>query len=303
MKNLLLVLLTLTAFSTGAQTSVYHPFPESDACWNINMSQGMCFMGGFSSEDYSLTISGDTTINSQTYHKLTTPYVLVSISGGCTQQNFAGYQGAIRQDIAGRKVYFVPPTLATEYLLYDFTMEIGDTVKGYLEAFNWPADTVVGTDSVLIGADYRKRWLINPCYDIYLIEGIGSTFGLLKPSPGCATDMDFYALSCFSQDGQTLYPESSAACQLITSTQNIELTTHAVHIFPNPSNGSFNIGFDKPEAIKELRLTDMTGKIILQKQLNNHSEVSIDRLPAGTYLLTIVDRENSLSTMKIVSKL
>jgi len=301
MKTLLVLFATLTVLLVQSQTSVYHPFPDSNACWNVNMSQGMCFMGGFISEDYSLTISGDTVINSQTYHKLTTPFVQATITGGCTQQNFAGYQGAFRQDIAGRKVYFVPPTLSTEQLLFDFTMEIGDTVKGYLAAFNSPADTVVETDSVLIGADYRKRWLTNPCYDIYLIEGIGSTFGLLKPSPGCATDMDYYSLTCFSQDGQTLYPEPSVECQLITSINNIDPISDAVQIYPNPSNGSITIGFDKPETIKELRLTDMTGKIILQKQLNNQPKVNIDKLPGGTYLLTIVDRKNSISTRIIVS--
>lgn len=185
MKNLLLVLLTLTAFSTSAQTSVYHPFPDSNACWNVNMSQGMCFMGGFSSEDYSLTFSGDTIIENQTYQKLVTPYVQISITGGCTQQNFPGYQGAIRQDIINKKVFFVPPAQSSELLLYDFTMETGDTIKGYLATFNSPPDVVAEIDSVLIGDNYRKRWSINPCYDIYLIEGVGSTFGLLKPSPGC----------------------------------------------------------------------------------------------------------------------
>ncbi len=34
-------------------------------------------------------------------------------------------------------------------------------------------------DSVLIGGNYRKRWLLNPGYPI-LIEGIGAVSGFLE---------------------------------------------------------------------------------------------------------------------------
>jgi len=301
MKALLVLLATLTVLMVQSQTSVYHPFPESNAVWNVNMSRGMCFMGGFLFEDYSLAITGDTTINSQTYHKLTTPFIELYISGGCTQQNFPGYQGAFRQDIPNRKVFFVPPAQSTELLLYDFTMEAGDTIKGYLATFFSASDTVVGIDSVLIGDDYRKRWMINSCYDIYLIEGVGSTFGLLKPLPGCATDMDYYSLNCFSQDGQTLYPHPLTECQLITSTNQMDPNSDDVQVYPNPSNGSFTVGIGKPESISEIRLTDMLGKIILRRQIYNQNKLSIDDLPGGTYILTIVSKETRTTNRKIVS--
>jgi hypothetical protein len=300
MKNLFVVLATLTAFSTSAQTRVYHPFPESNASWNFNMTQGMCFMGGFLSEDYSLTFSGDTMIENQTYFKLVTPYVQISITGGCTQQNFPGYQGAIRQDISNKKVFFVPPAQSAEQLLYDFSMEAGDTVKGYLQTFNSPFDVVVEIDSVLVGSNYHKRWLINPCYDIYLIEGIGSTFGLLKPSPGCATDMNYYSLTCFSQDGQTLYPDFTI-CPLITSVSGPDDFSDQINIFPNPSNGSFSVGFVRPDDITEIRITDMIGNIVFRKQMNNQNNVSIHSLPGGSYILTVVDRKNRTANRKIVS--
>jgi hypothetical protein len=300
MKNLLLVLFSLATLSTSAQTSVYHPFPDSNASWNFNMTQGMCFMGGFSSEDYSLTFSGDTIIENQTYHKLVIPYVQISITGGCTQQNFPGYQGAIRQDVSNKKVFYVPPAQSVEQLLYDFTLEAGDTVNGYLQSCNSPPDIVVAIDSVLIGDNYRKRWSINPCYDIYLIEGIGSTFGLLKPSPGCATDNDYYSLTCFSQDGQTLYPDFTI-CPLITSVSGTDDFSDQISIYPNPSNGSFSVGFVRADDITEIRISDMIGNFVFRKQMNNQNNVSIHNLPAGTYILTVVDRKNRTANRKIIS--
>jgi hypothetical protein len=174
MKKLLLFIAVCAALSLSAQTSTYQPFPEGNASWNISYTQAMCPLGGDAYENFSIVMTGDTMINGQVYHKLFTPYVYADISGGCTQAHFEGYKGAIRQDIPNKKVYFLPPTdFTVEQLLYDFTMEVGDTVKGYLSG-GWMEDNVVvSIDSVLVGQNFHKRWLVNPCYDIYLIEGVG----------------------------------------------------------------------------------------------------------------------------------
>jgi len=301
MKKLLLLIATLSVFSAKSQTFVYHPFPEINATWNVNMSQGMCFMGGFLSEDYSIIISGDTIIENMVYQKLTSPFVQSNYTGGCTQVNYPGYKGAFRQDVTNRKVYYVPPSHLTEQLLYDFTMEVGDTVKGYLESFNYPLDIVTEIDSVLVGDNYRKRWFINPCYQIYLIEGIGSTFGLLQPSPGCFTDMDYFSLTCFNQNGQSLYPDPFAECQLITSTNDIDANSDALLVFPNPSNGSFTVEFNQPIDILEVRLSDMIGNIVFQTQISNQNKINIDNLPSGAYILTIIKKEKRTTIRKIIS--
>jgi len=162
----------------------------------------MCFpIGGTIDSYYSVTISGDTLISSQIYHKLSTPFVQSIITGTCTPYVNSGYDGAIRQDTANRTVFYVPPSDSLEQLLYDFNMQMGDTVKGFLESFASPADTVHSIDSVLVGTNYRKRWNINPWYNIYLIEGIGSTYGLIVPSPGFIVDFADYTLTCFTQNG------------------------------------------------------------------------------------------------------
>ncbi|MGV8964265.1 MAG: T9SS type A sorting domain-containing protein [Candidatus Saccharimonadaceae bacterium] len=301
MKKLLLLIAMLSVFSAKSQTFVYHPFPESNATWNVNVSQAMCFMGGSSSEDYSITFSGDTIIGNLAYQKLTRPFVQFSFTGGCTQINFPGYQGAIRQDVSNKKVYYVSPSQSAEQLLYDFTMEPGDTVKGYLESFNNPPDIVTEIDSVLVGDTYRKRWFINPCYEIYLIEGIGSTFGLLQPSPGCATDMDFYSLTCFNQDGQTQYPDPSSECQLITSINDIDFISDAVRVFPNPSSGSFTIDIGNNKNIVKIRLANMIGNIVYQKDIVGQNNINIAALPNGAYILTIIDKEKRTTNRKIIS--
>ncbi|KAF0199068.1 MAG: hypothetical protein FD166_693 [Bacteroidetes bacterium] len=302
MKKLVLFIALLSVIAAKSQKSVYYPFPDSNACWNIDMSQGMCFLGGWSDEKYSITISGDTAINGQTYHKLFTPFVkFTNNSGYCTQQNFQGYKGAFRQDIPDKKVYFIPPALTAEQLLYDFSMNPGDTVKGYLQQAWDATDIVQEVDSVLVGDSYRKRWLINPCYNIHLIEGVGSTYGLLQPSPGCMTDMAYYEINCFSLDGVSLYPETSPECLLITSISGQKPDIEVVNIYPNPSNGSFNVGVLRPDGIDEVRVTDMVGNLVFQKQIRDQEYFSISGLDRGTYILTIVDKNGRTTSRKIIS--
>ena len=288
--------------SVSAQTPVYHPFPESNASWNISYEQNMCPFGGNSTEYYSITYSGDTNINGQQYHKLNIPYVIAEFTGGCTQHHFPGYAGAIRQDIPNKKVFIVPPASTVEQLLYDFTMEVGDTLKGYLNR-EWMSqgDVVLDIDSVLVGDTYRKRWNINPCYGIYLIEGVGSTYGLLEASPGCVTDFPGIMIDCFKEDGQTLYPETVGECELITSIPEQNFIFDKVHVFPNPAPGTFTVEFDRPLDIKEIQLTNMMGVIVYQKNIQMQSRIEISGMHDGIYLLNIISTTNQILSQKVIS--
>lgn len=292
---LVTVFLTLTV--GHGQTNVYHPFPDSNAIWNIHFDVN-CFMNGTGNEDYSIIISGDTLINNQTYHKLTTPYVLSYSTGTCGGIT-TGYKGAIRQDTTNKKVFFIPPADTTEKLLYDFTMQVGDTVKGYIGENALPQDIIVQSiDSVLAGSNYRKRWVINPCYQLDFIEGIGSTYGLIKRAPGCAVDQAYYTITCFQQNGQALYPDTTANCQLITSLNSIDKIGCQINAFPNPSNGSFTVNFG--QSIKEIRLADLLGNTVLQQMVNNTSKIEISNLQSGYYTLTAIDKNNKTTVRKII---
>ena len=170
-------------FSAGGQTSVYHPFPDSNAVWNITF-------GGYQSPEcskYSYTMSGDTVVSSLTYHKLIKNRIIYAsyATGFCNWGSVLAipapsYAGAIRQDSALRKVYYLPPSASADTLLYDYNLVIGDTVKTYVSMYT-PFPVVTATDSVLVGTVYHKRWAVNSgaCIDGKLIEGVGSGFGLL----------------------------------------------------------------------------------------------------------------------------
>lgn len=302
MKKILFLLgITCVGLPAISQTSVYHPFPDSNASWNFSWNIYMCFNGGFAEENYSIVLSGDTVIGSQTYHRLMIPYVEYNSTGGCSQYHFPGYRGAVREDSLESKVYFVPPSDTAEQLLYDFTMEVGDTVKGYLSTFLPGPDTVVQIDSVRVGQSYRKSWLVNSCYNITFIEGIGSSYGLLEPSPGCATDLPVYSLNCFRQNGQTLFPDTNSECQLIDVVPPAGRISAPVCVFPNPSSGGFTVDVRNCTNAEAVRITNLTGQTVYQKTIDGKERMNIPGLPAGTYVLTVTCIDQMQTNIKIVS--
>ncbi|HKR05306.1 MAG TPA: T9SS type A sorting domain-containing protein [Bacteroidia bacterium] len=298
MKKLLLLIATLTTMTAKSQTAVYHPFPDSSAIWNFHYVS-YCFPLGTIDNYYSITVSGDTVINSQTYHKLNTPYVQDFSTGTCGGGIPNGYKGAIRQDTTNKKVFYVPPSGSMEELLYDFNMQVGDTVKGFLESMAFPKDTIQSIDSVLVGNDYRKRWNINPCYYIYFIEGIGSTFGLISLSPGCQPDWGEYSLTCFTQNGMTLYPDTNINCELITYVKNIYSEKYLQIIFPNPFINELTVKTNSNE-LSEIIIYDITSRKILQQIFTNSVLLNTQQLAKGIYIYEVINKKGAIEKGKVV---
>lgn len=299
MKKFLLLITVILTLSSQAQKSDYYPFPDSNAQWNVQLTL-MGYPGPMHEEFYSLIISGDTIINGLSYKKLMIPFIQSS-GKSTTTLITTGYKGAIRQDTVSRTVFIIPPTTVTEQLLYDFTMQVGDTVKGYIETNTNPKDVVASIDSVMVGDNYHKRWNINPNYFISFIEGIGSTYGLIESSPGGVVDWAGICITCFQQNGVLLYPDTATSCKLITSVPPGDMKKDNFKIYPNPSHGSFTVEFDQLMNIEEIRLTDLLGRIILRQQPGKLQKIEIGNLQNQTYILTIIDKAFNTTNKKIIN--
>lgn len=270
MKKLFLFYFLLIVFkSSNAQTNVYHPFPDSNAIWNYEM-QMICFGGGYTHDYYSIVYTGDTIIGPYNYHRLGTPYVNHFQQGNCGSATTGS--GFIRQDTLLKKVFLMLPPDTTEQLLYDFTMQVGDTVRGYIGSYAFPQNIVYAIDSVLVGNNYRKRWLVNPYYLIYFIEGIGSTYGFIIPSPGNITDGPDYTLTCFSQDSQPLYPDTTTSCEIIDLTRDPRVGKVSATLSPNPFHTSSkleirNLNTDPSGFV--IKIYNAMGALIRSEEVSN----------------------------------
>lgn len=180
----------------------YTPFPASDAIWSVNIDK--------------FAVQGDTTINSKLYKK----YYRTNGDSTFVFEN-STYYAAVRED-TNKRIWGIKHDAVTERLLYDFSLEIGDTtyVFPYEDYNNWVLDSVglivIDIDSVPIDTTFRKRFKISTLNYIrdqpewvyeYWIEGIGSTVGLFSQGtfePGIV-DVVFYELLCYQENDFTEY--------------------------------------------------------------------------------------------------
>ena len=307
-KFLLALIICCNSITVHAQTSVYHPFPDSFASWNFTHSN-ICW-GVLSTDQTSMQVSYyigmDTIINSSIYHSLYLPIYNIYAGPNCWPPgNYTlpgGYMGAFRNDHANKKVYIVPEADSIEQLLYDFNMQVGDTLFGYLSVCSpfSMCDTVISIDSVLVGNAYRKRWHINSGYHVYFIEGMGSTYGLLKFVPTNMTDLDDINLDCFSQNSQPLYPDTLGTCPLLTSVTTLSSTEIIVNVHPNPSTGNVKVEMNSTNKIERWVLHNLNGQMERTDIVKDKNQFEINGIPSGFYILTFILEDGRKVNRKIV---
>lgn len=279
-----------SCFFVAGFGQVYQPVPTSNVMWRENATGYQCSC----CSDYQLTVTGDTVINAMVYHKLKKTGIKYQedVLGYCTnsiQNPINQYAGCFRNDTLNKKIYFVPPFATADTLLYDFSLAAGDTVLTYLSTpfgLDW---VVTNIDSVNSGGVYRKRFELNNClpYSLYIIEGIGSTYGFLSPFICPAPYYEYiYNLSCFSYNNITIYPDSSTACDVVSPVNDIS-ANNKFSIFPNPANGHLYIETDLFSYT--VNIINATGQIVLsEKNIAGNSMINIENLARGMYLLQII---------------
>jgi hypothetical protein len=306
MKKLLLLLIIfkfqLSSFNCSAQTSVYHPFPDSDAVWMG--TNWWCDDVGCYDHDYILFIAGDTVIGGNHYRKLlSTGYDCLAwdtTGGSAVNKFFNRPSGAFREDTALRKVYYVPKDSSNESLLYDFNLSVGDTLP--LAYNNWDTTiTVTSIDSILMGSDYRKRfWLSIPSFNLptgygSLIEGMGSTFGFYDRIVTPFESGNY--LNCFTVNGQTIFLDSTGHCIHTLGISEINKNSSLL-ISPNPAHNKLNVECKLLNA--ELRIYDMMGRKVMNAEIGNSKlEIGID-FPPGIYFVRVSDGQNAVVQKLII---
>lgn len=243
------VLFILIFISTNTFSQNYIPFPDSGATW-VNVTKQvnpfpipMCEF--WYATNYCVN-GEDTLINATNYTKVEICQV-------------GSYEGAIRDD--NGKVYYVPEDSTAEILLYDFTLDSGDTVYEGKWQVPWDME-ITQIDSVLIFGEYHKKIQLEGAI---WIEGIGNVNGLFSENISNISGV-CYELGCFSINDSTKYPnETLESCYLGVGLNEKE--HFQFNVFPNPNEtGKLQINHNSIESIS-YSLIDLQGKLIEQGEL------------------------------------
>lgn len=241
----------------------------------------------------------DTIIDGELYQK-------VFISEDEFQEEWFFYGTFIREE--NKKVY-LREYFGEEGLIYDFNLQLGDTVVvNNPRAASEVALVLTEIDSVETTDGYRERWkLTNEEFMIpeYWIEGIGSMGGVLNSSTEifgglCGT----YILLCEEEDGSNIYlnPEYEYCYYLLLDDgDEIEIHENSFNIIYRQSNHTFELVFTEREN-RSIHITDINGRMVSHVQsAENNIQLSLNGNSKGLFIISVIQDDGYFMSRKIMA--
>lgn len=290
-KNLLLITFTLSCFIVEAQ---YRKMPlDTNHYWqqlyssNVSPNPYSCYL--------KLKVLKDSVVNGKTYQ------FIKSLNNLCSP--YYGSSGLVRQDTVLKRI--IQLINNQEKILYNFNKNIGDTAL--LTAFGGTPliYTLQSKDSLLSNDGlYHKRYKFYPngFGFVTVIEGIGSTDGLLSPWVPFETG---YLLECVARSHPsftTIYSSSGlgTSCPIDVGLPLYREIKKTLSIFPNPSSSVINISIGNIIA-ESLEIKNTLGQTILRVNNVNQeiTKVNISDFVQGVYFVKVYSGSSNATILFI----
>ncbi len=200
------------------------------------------------------------------------------------------------------KVYYMDDTTqCREILIYDFTLNKGDSVtvgdsNDYLSHLK--VDSVnyiqyndgVSRKTMYLSGDGNKIW----------IEGIGDTnspfyYWLPLPNKRCKCgDSSYEKLICCSVNDKLIYRTPGYySCVIISSATDFN---YSFSIYPNPASSYLNVESTVYTGVS-YTITDLSGNIVQKGNLSDEININI---PDGMYFISLSDDKGIIGAEKIL---
>jgi hypothetical protein len=272
----------------GAQT--YQRLIQPDKYWEVMECDRtlICNYTGGARHHFD----GDTVINMQTYAKMygqalispwgTTPY--------CPPFGVSPNMGLsdiyLREDTAAQRIYRFEPWDNTETLVFDLTIQAGDTVGP-------PGDQVVldSISTVDLGDGIQRRVYHFPSSPSQFVEGIGTLYSWWPFSPPSRIPAHCDVVPCVEHEGIVLHGWCSGPLSTDDQSAETDLTPH-----PNPASDQIQLP-SIGEGPSQVYIHDQLGRLVLRQDLfKENANVDIRALHPGTYNYRTVAPDGSAMT-------
>ena len=299
----------LLSLNSNSQVNLYF---ANDPVWK--MTSGQWINGCSSISVYNYYLNGDTIINSttfpdtilntKTYKKVYSQGIGFLVWNGsgspppnCPPDTITVINSVpdyfIRSD---QKIwYIIFPNDSIEYLLYDFNLNIGDTIPQTI--INLQNNIyVTNIDSFFTPNGYYKIFNLSSGFD--LIEGIGSTFGLIEPMSIFIESSS--ELLCFSINNTSYYPSSGLNCEVITNIKEVE-SDFIISVFPNPFTDHLIINKKIKDKLR-FKIYNSEGKLVEEQFIDSEKrqiKLKTDVNP-GFYFYSVTDEKGKTKNGKLV---
>ncbi len=207
--------------------------------------------------------------------------------------------GYIRDE--NNKTYYMPVSHNSEYLLYDFNLELASKIRIINPLFG-TSDTTEYTvskiDYITLDNSTRKRITLsskNQQQEVW-IEGIGSLNGLIYS--GLLIDGGFKNLTCFFENDHHVYNDPNYKYCFYNSTESIETDKNNTSISMNYVNSIITLNNMNNSTFY---FYNLSGILLFQKTIDNDTyTIDISNLQKGIYIYLI--QKNDSFIRKIVLK-
>ncbi len=269
-------------------------FIQEHKTWNVVecMNWGGCGTQSFK-------ILGDTAIGQTEYKKL-------YATNDTTLSSWNKY-GALREN--ENKVYFYLFANETEVLLYDFSLNVGESFISTHNSIEYQACPIemevslIDTVTIENGEQRQRRYFSNG--EVW-ISGIGSLNGLVYVGVyQCVFDIS-YELSCCHENEDLLFQSTSFNNCLVNTVglnEKVSKINHA--ICPNPFSNTTILNFDfSGSQTYSLQIFNSTGQLVKNvNQINaGKIEISGNELTSGIYFYLLTNDKNEIASGKLIKK-
>lgn len=304
-----IVLLVMVLFFSGKMAFGQAPNYLADGSkWRIN-SVGLsnttpCWTEG----KYVVEIVGDSVIGGLTYKHLIYHGVMsenpINPQPGVicnADYTFSNLYGFVRQ--AGKKVYSYDLMNSVDTLLYDFDLQVGETLP--LTIINSDTDiTVTAITNFQVGNETRSIFDLSSNLGVSekLIEGIGHDKGLL----GTMQPFEFFEsnLICYSRNDTTYYDNGVDVCDLNVGLNEFQ-SNIKVEVFPNPTSDYLTITSSQFAEIQSFEMVDLLGAkctIMVDFSSSEKAILNLESLVSGNYILQVHQRNGEVYRLKMVKE-
>jgi len=272
-----LILLIVTTSFIFSQN--YYPLIENDKKWDV---LNVLETGGWPPFDTTYLTekfwtNGDTIVNSIVYKKVYTS----------TEEYPVNWDlWCLMREDTNKKVWIRRPPNEVDYIMYDFTVEAGDSILvGFIEPVYIYIDSI---NLITVNQEVRKKYWFSckarPYYKETWIEGVGSDKGICW-SGSASVVGGWFRLLCMSENQELIYTNPNyESCYLITSINKIDKPI--IQIYPNPAKNLLRIENIKNIEIESMSLTNMNGQIIKEFD-SKKTQLNISEIASGLYFLKI----------------
>jgi hypothetical protein len=295
---ILVVLQCLSIVETKAQN--YIPLLDTAKQWNVTETYY-----GFSTKTFFLKISGnDTLINNTLYKTIWQEGLPIFL--------FPDKWGFIREDTTNKRVYGIKQGSTEEFLLYDFSLAVGDTVESEISYYCANTFSVQRIDTItLLNNEKRRKWtlgdvvLASPShYYLEWIEGIGNLDILMYPTSCTTPHAPTYSLLCYYENDTQLYKHPIYDTCYIDYVSSVYVQGEKdlkIIAYPNPVKDFLNIETSENIKINQIKIYNLSGQevfnnVITQSQIKVN--IALPNLTNGMYIIQI-ETEQGVINKKI----